>query len=76
MAYFLKHIHDNLWQGKFSIFPEDIAIHAISTRLGGVGRPPYDSLDLALHVGDDAKDVCENRHRFAATAPRTASSSR
>ncbi len=46
MAYFLKHIHDNLWQGKFSIFPEDIAVHAISTRLGGVSQPPYDSLDL------------------------------
>ena len=67
MAYFLKHIHENIWHGKFSIFPEDVAVHAISTRLGGVSRPPYDSLDLALHVGDDAKDVCENRRRFAAS---------
>lgn len=67
MAYFLKHIHDNIWHGKFSIFPEDIAVHAISTRLGGVSQPPYDSLDLALHVGDDAENVCENRRCFAAS---------
>ncbi|MDY6268825.1 MAG: peptidoglycan editing factor PgeF [Selenomonadaceae bacterium] len=66
MAYFLKHIHDNLWHGKFSIFPEDVAVHAISTRLGGGSKAPYDSLDLALHVGDNAADVCENRRLFAA----------
>ena len=64
MAYFLKHIKDNLWHGKFSIFPEDVAVHAISTRLGGESKAPYDSLDLALHVGDDKADVLENRKRF------------
>ena len=67
MAYFLKHIKENIWHGKFSIFSEDIAVHAISTRLGGVSRAPYDSLDLALHVGDEAGDVCENRRIFAAS---------
>ena len=67
MAYYLKHIKDNLWHGKFSIFPEDIAVHAISTRLGGVGKPPYDSLNLALHVGDNADDVRANRRSFAAS---------
>lgn len=34
-------------------------------RHGGVSAPPYDSLDLALHVGDDTGSVAENRHRAA-----------
>ncbi|MEJ2592337.1 MAG: peptidoglycan editing factor PgeF [Candidatus Thiodiazotropha sp.] len=33
----------------------------ITTRQGGVSRPPYDSLNLATHVGDDAHDVARNR---------------
>ena len=65
MAYYLKRAGKNLWHGKFSIFPEDVAVHAISTRLGGVSRPPYDALDLALHVGDEAAAVRENRGLFA-----------
>jgi hypothetical protein len=38
---------------------------AVTTRHGGVSRPPYDSLNLALHVGDDADAVVENRRRAA-----------
>ena len=64
MAYYLKQAGKNLWHGKFSIFPEDLAVHAISTRLGGVSRPPYDALDLALHVGDEVAAVRENRGNF------------
>ena len=33
----------------------------VTTRQGGVSRPPYDSLNLAGHVGDDARDVARNR---------------
>jgi YfiH family protein len=32
-------------------------------RTGGVSQPPYDSLNLALHVGDDPAAVRENRRR-------------
>ena len=32
-----------------------------STRAGGVSMPPYDSLNLGLHVGDDALHVQQNR---------------
>jgi YfiH family protein len=39
---------------------------AISDRQGGVSAPPYDSLNLALHVGDAAAAVAENRRRVAA----------
>ena len=37
-----------------------------TTRLGGVSQPPYDSLNLGAHVGDDPDAVCENRARVAA----------
>ncbi len=37
---------------------------AFSERSGGVSAPPYDSLDLAAHVGDDPLLVDENRSRF------------
>ena len=32
----------------------------ITTRLGGVSLPPYDSLNLAAHVGDDPAAVAHN----------------
>lgn len=37
---------------------------AFPTRVGGVSRPPYDSLDLGLSVGDTATHVLENRRRL------------
>lgn len=39
----------------------------VTTRDGGVSTGPYESLNLALHVGDDPAAVIENRRR-AATA--------
>ena len=36
-----------------------------STRLGGVSKEPFDSLNLGLHVGDDPSDVAVNRQRLA-----------
>ncbi|MBO6304117.1 MAG: peptidoglycan editing factor PgeF [Selenomonadaceae bacterium] len=65
MSYFLEHKEKNIWQGKFSIFPEDLVIHAISTRLGGVSKKPYSALNLAFHVGDDISAVRDNRQIFA-----------
>ena len=64
MSYFLKRTENNLWHGKFSTFPEDLVTHAVSTRLGGVSKPPFDSLNLALHVGDEPNDVLFNRKKF------------
>ncbi|MGD8743090.1 MAG: peptidoglycan editing factor PgeF [Granulosicoccaceae bacterium] len=37
----------------------------ITTRQGGVSRPPYDSFNLAMHVGDAAGAVEQNRRLFA-----------
>ncbi|MDJ0958130.1 MAG: peptidoglycan editing factor PgeF [Arenicellales bacterium] len=40
-------------------------VHAFTTlRSGGISKPPYDSLNLALHVGDDVVAVTENRDRL------------
>ncbi|EHM50665.1 MAG: polyphenol oxidase [Yokenella regensburgei] len=40
-----------------------------STRVGGVSLPPYDSLNLGAHCGDNLEHVDENRKRlFAAGA--------
>ncbi len=64
MSYYLKRTETNLWHGKFSTFPEDVVTHAVSTRTGGVSKPPFDSLNLALHVGDEPADVIANRKRF------------
>ena len=64
MSYFLRKTEQNLWHGKFSSFPDDLVVHAISTRLGGYSQKPFDSLNLALHVGDNAENVLENRRKF------------
>ncbi len=37
---------------------------AVTTRAGGVSRGPYDTFNLAIHVGDDPAMVYENRARL------------
>ena len=64
MSFVLEHMRDNLWRGKFSSFAEDQCIHGLTGRLGGVSQKPYDSLNMALHVGDDPEMVWANRQRF------------
>lgn len=40
-----------------------------TTRMGGVGTGPYDSLNLGLHAGDQPEAVTENRRRLRAMLP-------
>jgi polyphenol oxidase len=40
-------------------------MHAFSTRLGGVSKPPYASLNLGFGSGDDRTRVLANRARFS-----------
>ena len=40
----------------------------VTTRAGGVSEPPYESFNLAFHVGDAAARVHENRRRLLSTA--------
>ena len=39
---------------------------AFTLRSGGVSAPPFDSLNLGAHVGDEAQAVAENRRRVRA----------
>ncbi|WP_263833642.1 peptidoglycan editing factor PgeF [Sulfurospirillum oryzae] len=40
--------------------------HFFTNRFGGVSQPPFDSLNLGLHVNDTALHVKENRERLKA----------
>ncbi len=37
--------------------------HGFTTRIGGVGAKPYDTLNLAFHVGDNPETVTANREK-------------
>lgn len=53
-------------------WPVPDRVRAVSTlRTGGVSRPPFDSANLAAHVGDDARHVAENRTRLRSQAQLT-----
>jgi polyphenol oxidase len=43
------------------------ACHVFTDRFGGVSEPPYDTLNLGDHVGDNPAAVAENRCRIAAS---------
>ena len=47
-----------------------------TTRTGGVSLPPYDSLNLGTHVGDDAAAVHTNRMRLQSTVAAVANGTR
>lgn len=40
--------------------------HCFSTRIGGVSQAPYDSMNLAFHMGDDCETVKENFKKISA----------
>lgn len=48
----------------FSLFEKAGIRAAVSCREGGVSAPPFDSLDMGFHTGDDPEAVRENRKRF------------
>jgi YfiH family protein len=54
---------------KYFVFPHleqtGLIVHGITTRFTGVSLPPYDSLNLAFHTGDDPEAVRENRKRLS-----------
>ena len=64
MSFVLRHLGNNLWSGRLDLFPSDALVHGFSARQGGVSAPPYDTLNMALHVEDDPAAVWENRRRY------------
>ena len=60
-------------RGNLSVYPvaamAELGVDAFVTdRFGGVSAAPYDSLNLARHVGDEEANVRENRRRVARAA--------
>lgn len=52
------------------VWPAAPRVGALSTtRLGGVGKPPYADFNLGDHVGDDPEAVTANRARLRALLP-------
>ncbi|TVO70769.1 peptidoglycan editing factor PgeF [Sedimenticola selenatireducens] len=50
-------------------WPAPRSIKAVmTTRHGGMSKPPYDSLNLGEHVGDDLQSVLENRRLLVSVA--------
>ena len=45
MSFYLAKTGKNNWQGKFSSFPAEIAVHGISTRWGGKSSAPFASME-------------------------------
>ena len=59
--------HDGLVYYQFErLCAEPGLRHGFFTRLGGVSRPPFSSLNLGATVGDDVTAVAENRRRMYA----------
>jgi hypothetical protein len=48
----------------FDEWPDVVAV--VSTRHGGISRPPYDGLNLGVSTADDPLHVAQNRRRFFA----------
>ncbi|WP_407331267.1 peptidoglycan editing factor PgeF [Enterovibrio sp. 27052020O] len=47
-------------------WPAPLSVNAVSTtRAGGISQPPFDSLNLGVHVDDNLDSVLVNRHRLA-----------
>ncbi len=58
-------------------WPAPPGVHALcTTRAGGVSLPPYDSLNLGTHVGDNPAAVLTNRLRLHATVNAVAGGTR
>ena len=56
---------NNLWYGSFPLLEKAGFIHGCSCRLNGASEVVEDTLNLALHVGDNPRLVVENRRGFA-----------
>lgn len=54
----------------FNLFAEEAITHAVFTRVGGVSKDQWTSLNVGLTVGDDPACVAENRRLSFQTANR------
>lgn len=60
----LQRANDGVWFGTFAHFDYLNLKHGVSTRLGGLSRPPFATLNLGLKTADDPDAVNLNRKLF------------
>jgi YfiH family protein len=60
----IRHDQKDIRYYTFSSFPGDEVIAACFTRLGGISEAPYKSLNVGSTVGDERRNVDENRNRL------------
>ena len=65
MEEFIMQQREQLWLGSFPALTEAGFIHGCSSRLHGQSRVVANTLNLALHVGDDSAKVLTNRCLWA-----------
>ena len=56
---------NNIWYGTFTVLERAGFVHGCSCRLHGESDVVAETLNLALHVGDDVEKVLRNRRAFA-----------
>ncbi len=66
MTKWIEHSNGICWE-ESTLLKDAGLCHGVTGKSGGVSEAPYTSLNLALHVGDNVKDVLENRRRLCAT---------
>jgi len=72
MSFMLRKEKNGLSWLEFEIFQEFTHLkHATSLRSGGVSSGSFGSLNMGLDLGDDEKNVTENRTRFIAAINNT-----
>lgn len=59
---------ENIEIFNYKEFDDEKIIYGFTGRKGGSSSSPYESLNLALHVGDDPETVGKNRKTFAEAA--------
>ncbi|HWR08129.1 peptidoglycan editing factor PgeF [Sporomusa sp.] len=62
--FIVKHSTNGVWYGEFPGLSARGIKHGVSTRLGGQSIAPFTSLNLGLHIGDDAEATWHNRQAF------------
>lgn len=62
--FYLKRAANGVWYGIFTPLAHQGVRHGISTRLGGLSRPPFANLNLGIRTDDDPAVVRHNRQLF------------
>ena len=60
-SYKLAKANNGVTYGYFPTLKNEGLTHAISTRLGGISKAPYNTLNLGFNTDDDSENILKNR---------------